>query len=426
MFPKMETSEVPGLTEKSSRNFYCTYCDYLTSRKSNYKKHLLTLKHQKVAKKTGGNTILTISEKVARGTNLLPEPDKKNVNIGDMTEVKSSKKVAKNSEKVARGTNLLPDHIKKYNKIGDMRVGKFRKKVAKSSKKVAKNSEKVARGTKLLSGPIKKNYEIGDMHVEIDTKKSTNSAPTTAMSSIECGQQINFVPINRQQCRQSIEKGYNCGLCNKYYKSRSGCYKHEKVCGHRMSQLEKKISELEGSAVNEKIGMQNNTINNTINNNITIQLFLDENCKNAMPLESFVKNLQITMEDLFNSNRIGYVDGLSSIIVKNLQELEVTRRPIHCSDPEQLKFYVKSEKEWKKDNGDIVGKAVESVKKGVNGTVSEYMKMNDSSEAEELEVMKVLQTINKIPSSVIERNQIIKNIGDSVILNDAFDNDLSN
>ena len=382
MFPKMETSEVPGLTEKSSRNFYCTYCDYLTSRKSNYKKHLLTLKHQKVAKKTGGNTILTISEKVARGTNLLPEPDKKNVNIGDMTEVKSSKKVAKNSEKVARGT-------------------------------------------KLLSGPIKKNYEIGDMHVEIGTKKVTNSAPITAMTSIECGQQINFVPINRQQCRQSIEKGYNCGLCNKYYKSRSGCYKHEKVCGHRMSQLEKKISELEGSAVNEKIGMQNNTINNTINNNITIQLFLDENCKNAMPLESFVKNLQITMEDLFNSNRIGYVDGLSSIIVKNLQELEVTRRPIHCSDPEQLKFYVKSEKEWKKDNGDIVGKAVESVKKGVNGTVSEYMKMNDSSEAEELEVMKVLQTINKIPSSIVERNQIIKNIGDSVILNDAFDNDLS-
>ena len=382
MFPKMETSEVPGLTEKSSRNFYCTYCDYLTSRKSNYKKHLLTLKHQKVAKKTGGNTILTINEKVARGTNLLPEPNKKNVVMGDMTEVKSSKKVAKNSEKVARGT-------------------------------------------KLLSEPIKKKYEIGDMHVEIGTKKVTNSAPITAMSSIECGQQINFVPINRQQCRQTIEKGYNCGLCNKYYKSRSGCYKHEKVCGHRMSQLEKKISELEGSAVNEKIGMQNNTINNTINNNITIQLFLDENCKNAMPLESFVKNLQITMEDLFNSNRIGYVDGLSSIIVKNLQELEVTRRPIHCSDPEQLKFYVKSEKEWKKDNGDIVGKAVESVKKGVNGTVSEYMKMNESSEAEELEVMKVLQTINKIPSSIVERNQIIKNIGDSVILNDAFDNDLS-
>ena len=382
MFPKMETSEVAGLTEKSSRNFYCTYCDYVTSRKSNYKKHLLTLKHQKVAKKTGGNTILTINEKVARGTNLLPEPNKKNVVMGDMTEVKSSKKVAKNSEKVARGT-------------------------------------------KLLSEPIKKKYEIGDMHVEIGTKKVTNSAPITAMSSIECGQQINFVPINRQQCRQTIEKGYNCGLCNKYYKSRSGCYKHEKVCGHRMSQLEKKISELEGSAVNEKIGMQNNTINNTINNNITIQLFLDENCKNAMPLESFVKNLQITMEDLFNSNRIGYVDGLSSIIVKNLQELEVTRRPIHCSDPEQLKFYVKSEKEWKKDNGDIVGKAVESVKKGVNGTVSEYMKMNDSSEAEELEVMKVLQTINKIPSSIVERNQIIKNIGDSVILNDAFDNDLS-
>jgi hypothetical protein len=348
MFPKMDPSEIAGLTDKSSRNFHCTYCDYLTSRRSNYKKHLATLKHQKVAKKTGGHTIL-----------------------------KSSRKVAK----VARGTNLLPEPIKKKDETGDMRVGKSSKKVAKSSRKVA---------------------------------------PPTVI----CRQPKNLTPVGGHLCSESIKKGYNCRLCNKYYQSRSGCYKHKKVCGHRMSQLEKKILELKDTAVNEKISMQNNTINNTINNNITIQLFLDENCKNAMPLESFVKNLQITMEDLFNSNKIGYVNGLSSIIVKNLQELEITRRPIHCSDPEQLKFYVKSEKEWKKDNGDIVGKAVESVKKGVNGTVSEYMRLNNSSEAEELEVMKVLQIINRIPPSITERNQIIKNIGDSVVLNDAFNDDL--
>jgi len=303
----METVETSSLTEKVAQEFYCPHCDYSTSRRNNFNKHLSTRKHQKSSNGNSGNTF---SKKVAE---IIPV-----YNNGVLNNLNYSNMVHMSSEK--------------------------------SSKKVA--------------------------------------------------------------------SGYNCSWCNKYYKSRSGCYKHENKCKDKVSELEKKLSSLEKnvSSTNEK----NVTQNNTINNNITIQLFLDQNCANAMPIESFVKNLQITMEDLFNSNRIGYVDGLSSIIVKNLQELEFTKRPIHCSDPERLKFYVKSEKEWMKDNGEIVGKAVESVKKEATTTVADYMKSNEGSEAEQLEVMKILQTINKIPPSITERNQIIKNIGDSVILDTSF------
>tara|TARA_Y100000992_G_scaffold95012_2_gene61163 strand:+ start:390 stop:1310 length:921 start_codon:yes stop_codon:yes gene_type:complete len=299
----METLETSSLTEKVARRFYCQHCDYLTYRKNNYDKHLLTRKHQKSSNGNTGNTFL--------------------------------KKVAQPSSSM--------------NKCGNI-----------SQKKLKSR----------------------DMCKEKSSKKK-------------------------------VAQGFNCSWCNKYYKSRSGCYKHEGKCNNKLLNLENKVNMLENDVKNEKL-------KKTINNNITIQLFLDENCGNAMPLENFVKNLRINMEDLFNSNKIGYVEGISSIIVKNLQELEFTERPIHCCDPKKLNFFIKSEKEWKKDNGEIVGKAVENVKKEVNGTVSKFMKNNESSEAEQMEIMKILQLINKIPPSISERNQIIKKIGDSVVIDNSF------
>ena len=337
----METSKPPILTEKSSRNFNCTYCDYLTSRKSNFDKHLTTRKHQKNVKKSGGNTFLKSSKKVAR----------QNLSTIKCTHIE----------------NISLDNL--------------------------------------------------DMSRQKSSKKSSKSSNNFSKIPPDCSDNvINITQIPDSVCKQNkVIKQYNCAWCNKYYKSRSGHYKHERMCKNKMEQLEKKLLELEDSMENKKIGTQYNTTNN-----ITIQLFLNENCKNAIPIESFVKNLQITMEDLFNSNKIGYVDGISSIIVKNLQDLEVTERPIHCSDSGQRKFYVKSEKEWKKDNGDMVDKAVENVKKEAHGTISKYMQSDISSEEEELQIMKVLQILNKVPPSKVERNEIIKKIGDSVILDDKL------
>jgi|TARA_Y100000992_G_scaffold241061_1_gene171935 hypothetical protein len=247
-------------------------------------------------------------------------------------------------------------------------------------------------------------------------KKVAEQNPIYINENKKTLQNIKTSHISREKSSKKVAIKHNCCWCNKYYKSRSGCYKHESKCKDKVFELEKKLNNLEKNVGNNEKQL---TQNNTINNNITIQLFLDKNCGNAIPIDNFVKNLQISMEDLFNSNKIGYVDGLSSIIVKNLQELEFTKRPIHCSDPKHFKFYVKSEKEWKKDNGDIVGKAVENVKKEATTAVADYMKTNPNNENELLEIMKILQTINKVPSDLVERNKIIKNIGDSVIINNS-------
>ena len=224
-----------------------------------------------------------------------------------------------------------------------------------------------------------------------------------------------------------VAKSYNCAWCNKWYKSRSGCYKHETKCKGRIT--EKKLTELEKKVQMLEKNQKENTVvtqNNIINNNITIQLFLDKNCSNAMPLESFVKNLQITMEDLMKTNQIGYANGLGQLIVKNLQSLEFAKRPIHCSDPEKFKFYIKDDKEWKKDNGEIVGKAVENVRKEANTTVVEYVKnQNEVPEKDMTQIMEIIQALNKIPPSIQEQNQILKKIGDSVVLDNSF-NEINN
>jgi hypothetical protein len=107
------------------------------------------------------------------------------------------------------------------------------------------------------------------------------------------------------------------------------------------------------SAVNNT----NNTINNnTINNNtqFNIQLFLNENCKNAVNFSDFIGNIQVTDDDLENNAKMGFVDGVTKIIMDNLRQLDLTNRPIHCTDAKRETIYVKEEDEWDKEKSHTV------------------------------------------------------------------------
>jgi hypothetical protein len=91
----------------------------------------------------------------------------------------------------------------------------------------------------------------------------------------------------------------------------------------------------------------NTNCNNT--NNISINLFLNEECKNAMNLTDFVDNIKVSIQDLEYTNQHGYEKGISNIFTKHLTDMAVTERPIHCSDKKRLQFYIKDSDEWKKD-----------------------------------------------------------------------------
>ena len=111
---------------------------------------------------------------------------------------------------------------------------------------------------------------------------------------------------------------------------------------------------------------------NCNNKKMTINVFLNEECKDAMNLTDFVENVKVSLEDLNYTKENGYIDGISNIFVKHLKDMPATSRPIHCSDKKRLQFYVKEANVWEKDKThekidksiqDITFKQIKKIKK---------------------------------------------------------------
>jgi len=170
---------------------------------------------------------------------------------------------------------------------------------------------------------------------------------------------------------KKIKNKKNVCSCGKIYKSRSGLWKHSKKCNNQeLNKIKKEIKSLKKKdtiLINELIknnknnyklikevkkmkGLKNQIItNNTINQNISINVFLNQHCQNAMNLNDFIEKLQITFEDLLYTGKNNYVEGISNILITNLNKLDGSKRPIHCSDVKRKIIYIKNEEGWEKD-----------------------------------------------------------------------------
>jgi hypothetical protein len=93
----------------------------------------------------------------------------------------------------------------------------------------------------------------------------------------------------------------------------------------------------------------NTTTSNSHNKAFNLQFFLNETCKDAMNITEFVESIKLQLSDLERVGELGYVEGISSIIVKNLKDLDVTQRPVHCTDKKRETMYVKDQDKWEKD-----------------------------------------------------------------------------
>ena len=116
--------------------------------------------------------------------------------------------------------------------------------------------------------------------------------------------------------------------------------------------------------------------NHTTNNNFNLNVFLNEDCKNALNLMDFVKSLQIQIEDLVITGKLGFAESTSQLLIKNLNELEVTKRPIHCSDLKRETLYIKDNDVWEKEteNKDTMKRAVKYLQKESFGVIPDWVK----------------------------------------------------
>ena len=191
-----------------------------------------------------------------------------------------------------------------------------------------------------------------------------------------------------------------CNNCNKQYKSKNGLWKHKKICNiknlkNENQENEDKLTKIttdislvidfvkeqlsEHSKTNknnqelQKLSLENqqqmfnqmmefmkqqssttnNIINGNVNNNYTqfnLQVYLNETCKNAMNIDQFIEYLQPTLQELEDTARLGYVEGITRIILRGLKDLEESERPFHCSDLKRETMFVKNNNDiWEKE-----------------------------------------------------------------------------
>ena len=164
---------------------------------------------------------------------------------------------------------------------------------------------------------------------------------------------------------------FTCENCKKEYLSRNGLWKHKKNCfeqnksfpitseliieiikdNHEMKQI---LMEHHNTMKEMIINGTHNTINNVNTNShnktFNLQFFLNETCKDAMNIMDFVDSIQLQLADLENIGKFGYVHGISNIIIQKLNELDVTERPVHCTDKKREVIYVKDENKWEKED----------------------------------------------------------------------------
>ena len=123
-----------------------------------------------------------------------------------------------------------------------------------------------------------------------------------------------------------------------------------------------------------KIGNHNYTINNKVN----IQLFLNEKCSEALNLDEFVETLQLELNDLDETRKSGYISGITNIFVRGLNQLDLHKRPIHCSDLKREILYIKNNDSWMRDDNEkkLIKEAITSVSKRQINKIEEWEKVN--------------------------------------------------
>ncbi len=263
---------------------------------------------------------------------------------------------------------------------------------------------------------------------------------------------------NETEKLQKVAKSCNttvftCEFCEKEFAYRSGLWKHKKNCSylkynqtlHNAQNGTQITTELVMELIKDNKEMkqiileQNNTINNLVKNGITnnsnntytnsnnkafnLNFFLNETCKDAMNINDFVESIKVQLCDLERFGEIGYVENLSNIITTNLKALDVTERPVHCTDKKREVIYIKDDNKWEKedDNNTRLRKAIKKIAAKNYKLLPEYREKYpgcqyaDSKYSDRYNKM-VVEAMCGNGNEEEKEDKIIKNISKNVVI----------
>ena len=354
---------------KSFQDFYCDKCDYKCSKISMWNKHISTGKHQKVSKSFQDFYCKICDYKCS------------NHSIWDKHLSTGKHKNADTDLHVSQSFQCLCG--KKYSHRQSLHKHK--------------------RHCKFIIDESKYSEEI-----------DINSSPTQ--------------PITMDQMTSLLTPEMFVTLLQQNKELQLMVVNQSKDCQQTLIEQNNKLLELlqnTGHHYNNYNNYSNNNISNSNNKTFNLQFFLNETCKNAINMSEFIQNIKISLEDLEETGRVGYAEGISKLFIKNLNNLEVKDRPIHCSDSKRDTLYIKNENVWTKDDDDnkILTNAIREVSKKNSMQITEwrkkYPKYNDPESRESDNYQKMI--FNTMPGSSkeeCEKNyiKIAKNIAKEVTI----------
>ncbi len=282
---------------------------------------------------------------------------------------------------------------------------------------------------------------------------------------------------NAYECLQNnnikFQKKYTCNMCDKEYDFRQSLYRHKKICKEfklhetanvndlsnnnisnvevsyltnlvlevvkNNTELQKHTNEiqkqnyelqkqnqefqkqvLEICKNNKNTVINSNSNNNSHNKTFNLQLFLNEECKDAMNMSEFINSIQLKVSDIENIGKLGYVEGVSNIIIKQLNDTDINKRPVHCSDAKRETLYVKEENKWEKDTHET--KQMLTAVRGVNKKNYQMLhnwkethpKCTDSKSTQCDDYMKIMSKVMDGDEENI--NKVIKKVAKEVVI----------
>ena len=203
----------------------------------------------------------------------------------------------------------------------------------------------------------------------------TTSKQSDYTKHLNTRKHIKLINVNNELIVKS--QLFNCPLCKKEYKSNVGLWKHKKTCNNNnvnnITNISNNKEEKIDLLINEHIDFKNilielvksntelqkqmlevcknnNTTINSHNKTFNMQVFLNEKCKDAMNIMDFVDSMNLQLSDLEELGELGYVEGISRQMIRKLSELDVYKRPIHCSDLKRETIYIRDNGVWEKEN----------------------------------------------------------------------------
>ena len=264
-------------------------------------------------------------------------------------------------------------------------------------------------------------------------------------------------------CDRKVQESsgeYNCKQCDKKYKSRNGLWCHSKICSPNINktavienpvidttlilkliQQNENLQNLLAQQASDHLQKQTELMNklmerepsNTINSNITnnnhqkfnLNFFLNETCKDAMNIQEFLENIRVTFEDLLTIGDAGFVAGVSDILIKQLRDLEVSKRPIHCTDSKRETIYLKENDAWNKDDKEKsrLKQIIEKVEYKNVASLREWCNENPDAKVNNTSnnILKDKIYLQTLQGDDRSRNKIIKNLTKEIIVEKGSD-----